>query len=324
MELTLTPIGYRMGIIMNPQDRRARRRTQPTSLQRFLGSGLVTGAGMLLSKYAPPFLGYGLADLISSLINRLKPDIYWVVYANLRQVVGPQVDENRLHQMVCQVFYNNARNNYDFWHLVGQGQEAMRAATHIPPDAWDYIKQAQQRGKGTIIAGIHTGNFNLFLLTVAAYGLEVQVLGLAIPPGGGFALMDKMRVQAGLHLTSINVPALRQAIRRLRSGGIVVTGVDRPVEDTEERVEFFGRPATLPTGHVRLALKTNAVILVGSPYRDPQGANIVRFAPPLEMVYTGDPDEDLRVNLRRVTAQLEEFIRVQPEQWAIFLPVWPK
>jgi KDO2-lipid IV(A) lauroyltransferase len=308
---------------MNAQDHRARRQTQPTLLQRFLGSGLVTGAGMWLSKYAPPFLGYGVADLISGLINRLKPEIYWVVHANLRQVLGPQVNEKKLHQTVRQVFHHNARNNYDFWHLVGQGQKAIRAATHVPPDAWDYIEQAQKRGKGLILAGVHTGNFNLFLLTMAARGLEVRVLGLTIPPGGGFVLMDRMRVQAGLHLTSINIPALRQAIRRLRNGGIVTTGVDRPVDDTGERVEFFGRPAALPTGHVRLALKTGAVILVGSPYRDPQKGNTVRFAPPLEMVRTGDPDEELRVNLRRVTAQLEEFIRARPEQWAMFLPVWP-
>jgi lauroyl/myristoyl acyltransferase len=308
---------------MSSQDRCAKRRTQPTSLQRFLGSGLITGAGMLLSKYVPPFLGYGVADLISGLINGLKPEIYWVVHANLRQVIGPQVDEKTLHRMVRKVFRNNARNNYDFWRLVGHGPEAMRAAIHVPSDAWDYIKQAQQRGKGLILVGVHTGNFNLFLLTLASYGIEVQVLGLALPPGGGFALMDQMRVQAGLHLTSINVPALRQAIRRLCSGGIVVTGVDRPVGNTAERVEFFGRPAALPTGHVRLALKTDAAILVGSPYRDSQGVNTVRLAPPLEMVRTGDSDEEFRLNLRRVTAQLEEFIRARPEQWSIFLPVWP-
>jgi phosphatidylinositol dimannoside acyltransferase len=312
-----------MRITMNSQDRRDKRQTQPTSLQRFLGSGLVTGAGIWLSKYAPPLLGYGVADLISGLINGLEPEIYWVVHANLRQVVGPQVEEKTLHRMVRQVFRNNARNNYDFWHLVGQGPEAMRSAIHIPSEAWDYIEQAQQRGKGLIVVGVHTGNFNLFLLTLAAYGIEVQVLGLAIPPGGGFALMDQMRVQAGLHLTPINVPALRQAIRWLRNGGIVVTGIDRPVEDTAERVEFFGRPAALPTGHVRLALKTDAAILVGSPYRDLQGVNTVRFAPPLEMVRTGDPDEEFSINLRRVTAQLEEFIRARPEQWSIFLPVWP-
>ncbi len=294
-----------------------------TPLQRFFSSSLITGAGMFLSQHAPPFLGYGIADFISGLINRLRPDVYWVLYANLRQVVGSEVNEKSLHGLVQRGFRNNARNDYDLWHLVNRGPEAIRAAVHIPPDAWAHLEKAQRRGKGTIITGTHTGNFDLSILALAAHGLEIQVLGLARPPAGGFDLMDQMRARCGVHLTSINVQTLREAIERLRAGGIVLTGVDRPVGGTEREVEFFGRPAPLPTGHVRLALKTDAAILVAGPYRDPRQGNVVRLSPPLEMVRTGDRDEDLHVNLRRVTGWMEEHIRAHPQQWAMFLPVWP-
>jgi len=338
-------------------------KSQLTPLQRFLGSRLVTGVGMFLSKHVPPPVGYAIGGLIVEPINWLKPDVYWIVHANLRQVVGPQVDEETLHRLVRQVFRNTARNNYDLWHLVARGQKAIRAAIHFPPDTQAHLDQALGCGKGVIIGGAHTGNFDLGILALADQGLEVQVLGLAAPPAGGFDLMDQMRAHAGVRLTSISVPALREAINRLRAGGVVLTGVDRPVSDAEQGaepsplpgggrrevkpsplpggsqrevkpsplpgggrrgVEFFGRPAPLPTGHVRLALKTGAVILVAGSYRDPQRGNVVRLSPPLEMIRTGDRDEDLRVNLRRVTAWLEEFIRAWPEQWAMFVPVWPE
>ncbi|MEA3340992.1 MAG: lysophospholipid acyltransferase family protein, partial [Chloroflexota bacterium] len=197
------------------------------------------------------------------------------------------------------------------------------AAVHIPPESWGHIEQAQKRGKGTIIVGTHTGNFNLSILALAAHGLAIQVLGLAHAPGGGFDLMDRMRARSGVRMTNINVRTLREAIERLRAGGVVLTGVDRPVGGIEQEVEFFGRPAPLPTGHVRLALKTGAAILVAGPYRDPQQGNVVTASPPLEMVRTGDQTEDLRVNLRRVTGWMEKHIRARPEQWAMFLPVWP-
>jgi len=297
---------------------------QLTPLYRFLSSYLVTGAGMFLGKILPPPAGHAISGLIAGLINWLKPDIYGIVYANLRRVVGPQVDEKTLHWLVRQVFHNAARNIYELWHLVGQGQEAIRAAVHCPPGAWTHVEQAQRRGKGMIIVGTHTGNFDLGILALAAHGLEIQVLGLAAPPAGGFDLMDQMRERAGVRLTSINVQALREAINRLRTGGVVLTGVDRPVGDEEQWVEFFGCPAPLPTGHVRLALKADAVILVAGPYRDRQGRTVVRLSPPLEMIRTGDPDKDMRVNLRRVTGWLEEFIRTRPEQWAMFVPVWPR
>jgi lauroyl/myristoyl acyltransferase len=226
--------------------------------------------------------------------------------------------------MVRQVFRNTARNNYELWHLVAQGAQALRAAIDIPPDVWERIEQARRRGKGVIIVGVHTGNFDVALLALATKEWDTQVLGLAIPPAGGYDLMDHMRKRTGVHLTSINVPALREAIQRLRAGGVVLTGIDRPVGDEGLWVEFFDRPAPLPTGHVRLALKTDAVIFVASAYRDPRRGNVVRLSPPLEMVRTGDAGEDLRANMWRVTAWLEKFIRAQPEQWAMFLPVWPE
>jgi len=305
------------------QEHRPGLRVQLTPLQRFLGSRFVTGLGMFLSKYAPPSVGHAIAGLIAGLINWRKPDVYWIVHANLRQVVRPQVDEETLHRLVRQVFRNAARNNYELWHAASRGAEAIRAAVYFPPDVWTHIEEARQRGKGLIIAGAHTGNFDLGILALALRGLEVQVLGLAAPPAGGFSLMDRMRTRAGIHLTSISVPALREAIKRLRAGGAVLTGVDRPVGGEETPVEFFGRPALMPTGHVRLALKTDAAILVTGPYRDAQGRTVARLSPPLEMVRTGDAEEDLRVNLRRVAAWLEEFIRPRPEQWAMFVPVWP-
>jgi KDO2-lipid IV(A) lauroyltransferase len=306
------------------QDHHPEQQTQFTPFQRFISSRLVLGMGMFLSKHLPPLIGYGVADVISGLINLLKPDVYWIVHANLRQVMGPEVGEKALHRLVRQVFHNNARNDYDLWHTVSRGPEAIRKAVLIPPEAWANIEQTQECGKGALIVGTHTGNFDLGILALAAHGQEIQVLGLADPPAGGFNLMDQMRERTGARLTPISTQALREALRRLRTGGIVVTGVDRPVGDEEATVEFFDRPALLPTGHVRLALKTDAAILVAGQFRDPQRGNAVRISPPLEMVRTGDQDEDLRVNLRRVTDWLEKFIRARPEQWAMFVPVWPE
>jgi KDO2-lipid IV(A) lauroyltransferase len=311
------------GTINPPRAQRARE-AQPTALQRFLGSRIVTGTGMFVSRYAPPFFGYAGAGLIAGLITWLKPSVYWVVFANLRQVMAGQADEKTLHRLTRRVFHNNARNTYDLWRLVSRGREAIRAAVYFSPEVESYIEQGLERGKGVIIAGTHTGNFDLGILALAAHGLEVQVLGLAAPPGGGFYLMDRMRARAGVRLTSINVSSLREAMSRLHAGGIVLTGVDRPVSDEEATVEFFGRQALLPTGHVRLALKTDAVILAAGNYRDPQKGNAARLSPPIEMIRTGDPQQDLQVNLRRVNDYLEEYIRTWPDQWAMFLPVWPE
>ena len=306
-------------------DPRSDRKPQTTPLQRFLGSRLITGLGMFVAKHLPPPIGHAIGSLVAWLINWLKPAVYWTLCANLRQVVGRQVDEKTIHRMARRVFHNTARNNYELWHLVGQGPEALDTAVHIPPEVWDSIGQVRRRGKGVIVAGVHTGNFDVGLMALATRKKwNMQVLGLAIPPAGGFDLMDHMRTRKGVPVTSINVPTLREAIKRLRAGGVVLTGVDRPVGDEDHWSEFFGRPAPLPTGHIRLALKADATIFVASTYRDAQGRSRIRISPAVEMVRTGDADEDLRVNMRLVTRWLEEFIRTWPEQWGMFVPVWPE
>jgi lauroyl/myristoyl acyltransferase len=45
--------------------------------------------------------------------------------------------------------------------------------------------------------------------------------------------------------------------------------------------------------------------------------------PPLEMLRTGERAEDIRLNMRRVLDALEAIIRRWPEQWQMFVPVWP-
>jgi len=42
------------------------------------------------------------------------------------------------------------------------------------------------------------------------------------------------------------------------------------------------------------------------------------------METTGDRAQDVRHNVRRVLAIIEEMIRQAPDQWLMFVPVWPE
>jgi lauroyl/myristoyl acyltransferase len=43
----------------------------------------------------------------------------------------------------------------------------------------------------------------------------------------------------------------------------------------------------------------------------------------MEMIRTGNREEEVRLNMRRVLDTLEQLIRRWPEQWQMFVPVWP-
>jgi lauroyl/myristoyl acyltransferase len=81
----------------------------------------------------------------------------------------------------------------------------------------------------------------------------------------------------------------------------------------------------VPSGHVRLALKTDSVVVITYCIFVPETRHYTMyFDPPLEMVRTGDHEEEVQINMRRVLDRLEAVIRRWPEQWQMFVPVWPK
>jgi len=301
--------------------------------QDFVSSKPMTRLGIVLGRYMPRRAGYGLARIVSGVIARRKPEVYWTVRANLRQILGPEADDGlashaRLHRMTHQVFFHAGQTYYDFFHAIGQPKEVLAEAVPIPDEILASIRSETARGQGVLVLVAHMSNFDLLGLSIGARGggglpAPIQMLSLANPQAG-FHLLNYLRATAGFEVTPITPQSLRAAIRRLKSGGIVLTGVDRPIPEDRELVEFFARPAYLPVGPVRLALMTGALVIMASCYYEPGKGYGLEVTEPLEMIRTGDRKRDLMTNVRRVVDILEEHVRARPEQWMMFHPVWPE
>ena len=92
-------------------------------------------------------------------------------------------------------------------------------------------------------------------------------------------------------------------------------------EKYEGPVEFFGETAYIPTGYVRLPMRTDSLVMtIAAHYED--GAYYVEGNPPMTMVRTGDTEADAAVNLRRILDEIEVFVRRWTDQWMMFVPVW--
>ena len=292
-------------------------------LQDVISSKPMTRLGIVLGQRMPRRVGYGLARIAAGVIARRKPEVYWTVRANLRQILGPEADDATLHRMTYQVFFHAGQTYYDFFHAIGQPKEVLAEAVPIPDEILAFARSETARGQGVLVLVAHMSNFDLLGLSMGARDLPIQMLSLANPQAG-FHLLNYLRATAGFEVTPITPESLRAAIRRLKSGGIVLTGVDRPIPEDRELVEFFGRPAYLPVGPVRLALMTGALVIMGSCYYEPGKGYGLKVTEPLEMIRTGDRRRDLMTNVRRVVDILEEHVRARPEQWMMFHPFWPE
>jgi lauroyl/myristoyl acyltransferase len=296
----------------------------------FFAKGWSTRLGFYLGKYLPPRGGKSITALITRLMVTFKSDVYWNVRANLRHVLGPETSERELHQTAYRLISNANRGYYELFHNVGRGRtnvEDFYPPMRMTAQAKAYLDQGLASGRGLFILGAHMSNFDLAFIGLTQYlPMPMQALSLAEPPAG-FEFFNRLREKGNVIITPISPRSLRDAMARLRAGGIVVTGVDRPIKEGNEPVEFFGATAYLPTGYIRIPLRTDCLVMTIAIHYEPDsdgGVYSVIANPPMEMERTGDPEADVAHNLRRVLAEIEGMIRRYPDQWQMFIPVWPE
>ncbi|NLG96161.1 MAG: hypothetical protein GX491_02260 [Chloroflexi bacterium] len=294
-------------------------------LQDFLNSRAGIALGLSLSRLIQPGPGYTLAKWLADLIaSRKKSAIVRAVRANQWVVHGQKPSGQQLQQLARATFRSTARSLYEFWHYHGDDQKVLELV-EMDDSFRAVFNRAKSSSSGTFFVAPHISNFDLVARSIVLRGLPVQVLSYPQPPGG-YQWQNELRSIPGMELTPISVQALQKATQTLRSGGTVITGVDRPLEneDAKYKSHFFGRLAALPVFHIRLALKLNLPITVLSACRLPDGSYRIYASDPIPMKRDKDLVRETVQNAEAVLSVIADFIRAAPEQWAMFYPVWPE
>lgn len=289
-------------------------------VQDVLGSPPFVALGMAIGRLTPARFAYWLARRIAHGMARNRRQMFVTLRANLSRV-APQASAAELDAMAEQAIAHAGRTYFDMFHSTIDDYVAGRAKVRIDPAELQMAIDTCHSGRGTIVVGPHTSNFDLAAQWLVAQGIEVQALSLAAP-NAGTRLLNNLRGTRGLVMTPIDMASLRTAMERLKAGGAVLTGVDRVASRKDPLLPFFGEPAPMPTGHIRLAVQTDARILLAYCLQDPDGWYRIRFCRPLEMEKRATRDETIRHNALRVLAIIEDVIRSRPEQWLMFVPVW--
>ncbi|HWT80255.1 MAG TPA: hypothetical protein VN648_15840 [Candidatus Methylomirabilis sp.] len=296
------------------------------TFQNVLNSRYSVGLAQSLGRAVPLPMGYRIADWAGGQISRLgRTGIVQAVAANQRVVGGPDLAEAELARRVRAVFQNTGRCQFDFYHRLGRPEKILAVMSFSDEfeRCLEKVCSTRPGEPGTLLVCPHLSNFELAGQAIALRG--VRPLLLSFPqPKGGYQQQNQLRIQAGLETVPTSVEALRRATRTLETGGVVLTGVDRPIQGGKYRPMFFDRPASLPVMHVRLAMKLGIPITVIACSTLPDGTYRTIVSDPIPM----QPDADLARGLVRnaevVLRVIEKWIRQAPEQWSMFYPVWPE
>ena len=291
-------------------------------LQNITNSPFGVGLASFIGQTIPPSVGYRITNLVAEWIaTRRQSTLVRGIRTNQWVIRGAGLDREALDQAVRENLKNIAHSLYSLYHYI-HDPKAIRDMVDLDPVARGLVERPEFSDRGLMLVGLHLSNFDFVLQSMCMQGLKAFVL--TIPdPRGGHHIEYEMRKRTGMNLVPASVSALRNAVKYLEQGGVVLTGIDRPVPDPKARPRFFGRATSLPTHHVYLAAKASVPVMVAAARLGTDGRYHVRMSEPIEIKSYSDHENGIVRNAERVLKEAERFILQAPEQWNMSLPVWP-
>lgn len=283
-------------------------------LGQLLGGVLSLKAGRELARF--------VADIMT---RRGESGMVQNIMANQWVVSGGTLSGADLEKQAGKVMRHITRSLFDYFYFTQHLKEA-RGLLEISPRMQEALRESIEGKKPTILLGPHLGSFDLFGLMLTRLGLRPYVLSFPTP-NNAYRAQNKLREKSGMLIRPIDFGTYREAKKLLKEGACLVTGMDRPIEEDGEvkyKPLFFGRPASLPVFYVRLAVDTNATVRVACGMTMPDNRLFMDCSEPIPFERHGDPAQEYELNAGMVAAAAEKFILQNPDQWAMFYPVWPE
>lgn len=292
------------------------------SIQNLINGPLGISLILTLGKLLPEKVGFALAEKAAEfLIKRPQIESVRATRANQWVVSGCTLRSEELDRQTTETIRQTARWLFDLYHNLDNREQILRKVT-LSKKLTHYLDSRLGGKEGTIMVAPHLSNFDLGGRAIVLHGYDVQALSYP-QPHGGYQWQNKLRRDIGMNITPMSVESMRSAKERLKNGGGVVTGLDRPLADSNYHPKFFGYPASLPTSYVRMALQTHSAVMVIACIGLPEENYHVECSDLIYMEADSDPVREIEMNAEKVLFEAEKFIRAYPTQWAMTYPVWP-
>jgi len=272
--------------------------------------------------WLPTPAAYFIADVIGTVMYYLRPGLRRNVQRNMRQVMGPEAPASAIRATSRRVMRNAARYYADLVRVPRLDMERVFSERVTVVYGLNYLMDAIATKKGVILVSAHYGNPEIVLQSSVAIGIHTLSLTEPLQPQRLNDLVHKLRGSHGQVFRPLTLSAVREAIRWLRRGRVVPLLCDRDIQNTGIVLPFFGAETRVPVGATELALRTGALVIPMFCRRTKGGRFDVFTEPPLEMVVTGNAEEDIRTNTLRIITAIEKYVRQDPGQWIVLESIW--
>jgi Kdo2-lipid IVA lauroyltransferase/acyltransferase len=269
---------------------------------------MVTGLGALPRSWARG-VGAGIGAVAFRLLGRLRSS----GLRNLELAYPGWTVEQR--EANLRLVYRNLGYQLAEFCLMDR-YTAEVASEFIEYDGLEHYLAARERGKGVLVLTGHLGAWELssFYHSLVGYPMGLVIRRLDNPVVDEY--VNRIRCLHGNWVIHKDDFA-RGLISSMRAGETVGILMDTNMTPPQGVfVPFFGVDACTASGLARVALKTDAAVVPGFLLWDEARSKyVLRFGGRMELIRTGNANEDVLANTAAFAAMTERYIRENPEQW---------
>lgn len=272
-----------------------------------------TRMSFALARSLSPSLADRLASALGNIGYRLIASRRRVAEDNLRMALGSELTDEKIDVIVKQTFKNVTRTFLETARFPCLKTEG--ALKIVVGSGEEYLKQAHDRGKGSLLLTAHFGNWELLGAWVSALGYRIDhLVGVQHNPLI-HRLWNDCRRSMGAGIIEVSRSTLRDVFQSLQANHFVGYAADQHAPAQNLVLDFFGRKAAVASGPARFAVKTGCAIVPMMLRRDRYDRHVIIAREPIYSPNTGNENDDVLVIVRTYLKFWEDVIRQYPEQW---------
>lgn len=184
------------------------------------------------------------------------------------------------------------------------------------------IENAYNQNKGTVLMSAHFGNWEL---TALSFSKKYPMSVIVAKQSNDLVdrMMNNIRTKQGFKtICKDDVSStVRSVMKALKKNEFVAILSDQDAGKQGVFVPFFGKLASTPKGAALFALRAQCPLVTAFGIKQKDGKMKMKISE-IKLPNTGNQDEDIRIINAQYSKQLEEVVRIAPQQWFWFHKKW--
>jgi Kdo2-lipid IVA lauroyltransferase/acyltransferase len=239
---------------------------------------------------------------------------------NLTIAYGAEKSNSQIRAMAREVFMNLGRSAAELAIKLNIN-DTEKYFSNVEVIGKEHAEMAYARGKGIINIVPHLGCWEALskAITMLGFSAGAVVKNLKNEQLNNWVINHREFNGFKVLPRGSTYKAILQFLKQNNSLGMLI---DQDTSVKSVFVDFYGKPANTPIGAAMLALDSDATVFTTSYIRTTGNRYKFVFGEAMEVIRTGNREEELQLNTERFHAAVEKQIMEYPTQWVWMHERW--